>query len=78
MHGRKNIKQTFTFAVYVMNTSIAGGCVILRDFITAAVSITCVVRLLMEISKLCAFLLQKFPACAIKGNVRCDERECGG
>jgi hypothetical protein len=49
--------------------------VILRDFIIATVSISCV-RLLMEISKLCSFLLQKFPACAIKGNVLCDEREC--
>jgi hypothetical protein len=49
----------------------------LRDFIIAAVSITCV-RLLMKISKLRSFLLQKFPACAIKGNERCDERECEG
>jgi len=51
--------------------------VILRDFIIVAVSISCV-RLLMEISKLCSFLLQKFPACAIKGNVLCDERACEG
>ena len=60
-----------------MNRSIAGRYVVLRDFITVTVSITCG-RLLMEISQLWSFLLQKFSACAIKGNVRCDERECGG